>query len=55
MNDRDDIEYDEPRRNFDPSAKPEELPILIPIGSLSPQALAGVVQSFVLREGTRCK
>lgn len=30
----------------------KEEPIVIPHGELSPQALRGVVESFVLREGT---
>ena len=36
---------DEPR-------EPAQEPIMVPYGELSPEALRGVVESFVLREGT---
>jgi uncharacterized protein YheU (UPF0270 family) len=36
----------------DPDAKPAAEPVTIPHGELSADALRGVIESFVLREGT---
>lgn len=37
---------------LDEPTEPQEIPVLVPIEALSADALTGIIQEFILREGT---
>jgi uncharacterized protein YheU (UPF0270 family) len=49
---RDDETSEDDQRRGDDRGEAREVPVEVPVEALSPAALAGVVDAFVLREGT---